>query len=152
MAELFNPDFQDFLRALILCEVRYVLVGGYSVILHGYSRTTGDLDLWVEQTAENYRRLTRAFAVFGMPVFDMTEANFLDNSAMDVFSFGRPPAAIDLMTSVKGIEFSAAFANSTLTEVDRISIRLINRKDLIAAKRAAGRNRDLNDIEHLGEE
>ena len=48
MGNLFNPDFQDFLRAFRLHGVRYVLVGGYSVIMHGYSRTTGDLDLWVE--------------------------------------------------------------------------------------------------------
>lgn len=44
MADLFNPDFQDFLRALAHQQVRYVLVGGYSVILHGYARTTGDME------------------------------------------------------------------------------------------------------------
>lgn len=44
MGNLFNVDFQDFLRALRLHEVRYVLVGGYSVIMHGYSRTTDDLN------------------------------------------------------------------------------------------------------------
>jgi hypothetical protein len=53
MANLFNEDFQDFLRALWQHEVHYVLVGGYWVILHGYSRTTGDLDLWVEKSAAN---------------------------------------------------------------------------------------------------
>ncbi len=90
MSNLFNADFQDFLRAFRLHDVRYVLVGGYSVILHGYSRTTGHLDLWVEKSAENYARLTQAFADFGMPVFDMTAHNFLDNPAMDVFTFGRP--------------------------------------------------------------
>lgn len=72
MANLFNVDFQDFLRALRQHEVRYVLVGGYSVILHGYSRTTGDLDVWVEKSAANYGRLEKSFYSFGMPVFDMT--------------------------------------------------------------------------------
>ena len=42
MGIIFNQDFRDFLVALRRHEVRYVLVGGYSVILHGYSRTTGD--------------------------------------------------------------------------------------------------------------
>lgn len=46
MADVFNPDFQDFLRALRRWQVEYILVGGYSVILHGYFRTTGDLDIW----------------------------------------------------------------------------------------------------------
>ena len=47
---IFNPDFQDFIAALNLSEVAYILVGGYSVILHGYARTTGDMDIWVQPT------------------------------------------------------------------------------------------------------
>lgn len=42
---IFNADFQDFITSLNRCEVAYILVGGYSVILHGYSRTTGDMDI-----------------------------------------------------------------------------------------------------------
>jgi hypothetical protein len=77
-------------------NVRYILVGGYSVILHGYSRTTGDMDIWVDRTLENYNKIKRAFFDFGMPVFDMTENAFLDNLELDVFSFGRPlPQLID---------------------------------------------------------
>ena len=149
MAELFNTDFQDFLRALNAAEVRYILVGGYSVVLHGYSRTTGDMDVWVEQSADNYARLVQAFRLFGMPVFDMSEGNFLHNPTTDVFSFGRPPSAIDLMTAVKGLAFPAAFVRASFTEVDGLPVRLIDRQDLITAKKAAGRNRDLDDLEHL---
>ncbi len=72
-ANIFNPDFQDFIRALNSAEVDYLLVGGYAVILHGYNRTTGDLDVWVRKTSNNYQRLLVAFARFGMPTFDMTE-------------------------------------------------------------------------------
>ena len=54
MGNIFNQDFQDFIRALNEAKVRYVLVGGYAVILHGYNRTTGDLDIWLERTEENY--------------------------------------------------------------------------------------------------
>jgi hypothetical protein len=93
MGSSFNLDFQDLLGSLRLHEVRHVLVGGYSVIMHGYSRTTGDLDLWVEKSAENYERLVKAFHYFGMPVFDMTAFNSLYNPATDVFTFGRPPVA-----------------------------------------------------------
>ena len=103
MGSLFNPDFQDFLRSLWLHGVRYVLVGGYSVIMHGYSRTTGGLDLWVEKSAENYAQLVKAFHHFGMPVFDMNAHNFLHNPAMDVFTFGRPPVAIDIINPSCGL-------------------------------------------------
>ena len=110
MGNIFNPDFRDFLEALRQCQVRYVLVGGYSVILHGYSRTTGDLDIWVEKTPENYARLVQAFHTFGMPTFDMTADNFLNRPEFDVFTFGRPPVAIDVMTSMKGLDFAEAYA------------------------------------------
>ena len=100
MNNVFNEDFQDFIQALNNCHVEYILVGGYSVILHGYSRTTGDLDLWINKTRENYFHLVDAFTTFGMPVFDMTEENFLKNPDLNVFTFGRPPRSIDIMTFV----------------------------------------------------
>ena len=149
MANLFNEDFQDFLRALWQHEVRYVLVGGYSVILHGYSRTTGDLDVWVEKSADNYERLVKAFFTFGMPVFDMSAHNFLINPAMDVFTFGRPPVAIDVITQLKGLSFEEAFEAATTEEVDNLPVRLIQYQHLLQAKQAAGRPRDQNDIDNL---
>jgi hypothetical protein len=45
MGNIFNEDFRDFLRAFNSYDVKYILVGGYSVIQHGYSRTTGDMDI-----------------------------------------------------------------------------------------------------------
>jgi hypothetical protein len=64
MANIFHQDFRDFLSTLNEAEVRYILVGGYSVVLHGYSRTTSDMDLWVERTSENYHQLIKAFQIF----------------------------------------------------------------------------------------
>jgi hypothetical protein len=146
---LFNPDFRDFLVALNQYEVEYILVGGYSVILHGYNRNTGDLDVWVRPTVANYRRLKAAFYTFGMPLFDMTEEKFLNTEEYDVFSFGIPPTAIDLMTSHKGLDFDAAFENAYFKDVDNFKVRLIDLDDLIHAKTFIGRSKDLNDVENL---
>ena len=149
MAQIFNEDFQDFLRALKEAGVRYMLIGGYSVILHGYPRTTGDMDVWVERTADNHARLAEAFARFGLPIYTMTQENFLANERYDVFTYGRPPLAIDILNKVKGLDFTSAYTRSILRDVDGIQIRLIDYQDLLIAKRAAGRLRDLNDIEQL---
>jgi len=149
MGNIFNQDFRDFLAALRRYEVRYVLVGGYSVILHGYSRTTGDLDIWVEKTPANYEKLVRAFHNFGMPVFDMTAPNFLHHPEWDVFTFGRPPVAIDIITKLKGLEFAEVFAQATDVVVDGLTVRLIQYQHLLQAKRAAGRPRDQNDLDNL---
>jgi hypothetical protein len=149
MANIFHEDFRDFLNALNETEVRYLLVGGYSVVLHGYSRTTGDMDLWVERSAENYKKLKNAFLKFGMPVFDMTEENFLSHPIWDVFTFGTPPVAIDIMVKLEGLNFEEAFQKAIIFEDDDLKIRAINKIDLIRAKKIAGRAKDINDLENL---
>lgn len=149
MGNIFNDDFRDFLSALNDQEVKYILVGGFSVILHGYSRTTGDMDIWVERTANNYARIKKAFHQFGMPVFDMTEQNFMSHPNWDVFSFGNPPVAIDIMVKVKGLDFETCYQKSVVFEDVDLRIRTIHKNDLIEAKRVAGRSKDLNDLENL---
>lgn len=149
MGNIFNQDFRDFLNALNNHKVRYLLVGGYSVILHGYSRTTGDMDLLVDRTQENYFLLKAAFDEFGMPVFDMNLDNFISHPDWDVFTFGKPPVAIDIMVNIKGLDFNSAFDHSIFFEEDGLSVRTIHKNDLIKAKLAAYRPKDQNDLENL---
>jgi len=149
MGNIFNSDFRDFLSALNQEEVRYILVGGYSVILHGYSRTTGDMDIWVERNVENYKKIKAAFRVFGMPVFDMTEENFLSHPNWDVFTFGIPPVAIDIMVQLKGLDFKAAYEKVVIFEDDGLAIKTIHKNDLVIAKRASNRPKDQYDLENL---
>jgi hypothetical protein len=149
MGNIFNDDFREFIQALNNQDVKYILVGGYSVILHGYSRTTGDMDIWVERTEENYRKIFNAFFQFGMPVFDMTKENFLFHPDWEVFSFGRPPISIDLMIIVKGLNFEDCYPSSVFFEEDGLKIRTINYNDLLLAKKSAARAKDINDLENL---
>jgi hypothetical protein len=90
-----------------------------------------------------------------MPVFDMSAHNFLANPAIDVFTFGRPPVAIDILvaidiiTQLKGLDFKEAFEAAAAVEVDNLPVRLIQYQHLLQAKKAAGRPRDQNDIGNL---
>lgn len=149
MSNILNEDFKDFIKALNENEVEYILVGGYAVILHGYNRTTGDMDIWVNRTIDNYRRLVSAFRDFGMPTFDMTEENFLLNEDIDVFSFGVPPVSIDLMTKTKGLEFEGCFENAEQVDLEGLTIKVLHLDDLIKAKNASNRPKDQDDIENL---
>lgn len=151
MADLFNEHFRDFIHALNEQQVEYVLVGGMAVILHGYVRGTGDMDIWVNKTKENYLKLTKAYYQFRMPLFDMTESNFLGNE-YDVFGIGNPPVRIEIMTSVKGLSFEETFAMAQTYEESGLIIRFVHINHLIQAKKAAGRFRDLDDIEQLTKE
>jgi predicted nucleotidyltransferase len=149
MGNIFKQDFREFVQALNDCEVRYILVGGFSVILYGYARTTGDMDIWVERSPENYIKIKQAFLSFGMPLFDMTEKNFLEPTDLDVFTFGRPPTAIDMMINVKGLDFNTSFEKAVYFEDDGLKIKTIHLNDLLTAKRSAARPKDMDDIENL---
>ncbi len=65
MPNIFNNDFRDFIAALNEQEVEYMLVGGYAVILYGYRRSTGDMNIWVNVTPSNHKRLIKAFYHLG---------------------------------------------------------------------------------------
>lgn len=76
---IFKQDFKDFISALNAAKVDYILVGGYSVILHGYSRTIGDLNIWFRKTEDNYKRLLSAFYSFGLPSNAFTVHELMDD-------------------------------------------------------------------------
>ncbi len=151
MANIFNEHFRDFIQALNDNKVDYVLVGGMAVILHGYVRGTGDMDIWVNKTKDNYKKLVKAFTQFGMPVFDMTEMAFLGNE-FDVWGIGVQPVRIEVMTAVKGLNFEETYKLSQFYNEEGLKIRFIHLNHLIEAKKAAGRFRDLDDIDQLTKE
>jgi predicted nucleotidyltransferase len=153
-AEHFSADVRDLLRLLVDRNVRFMIVGGEAVIYHGYPRVTGDVDLWYEQTAENSERLFAALAIFWdgrVPGVD-TSADFLRPGV--VVQFGRPPHRIDLLSVIDGVDFADAWqrrkVEMLVDECGRgTSVAFIGVTDLIRNKRASGRHKDLDDVEHL---
>ena len=97
----------------------------------------------------NYSKIQSAFLQFGMPVFDMTETNFLAHPNWDVFTFGTPPVSIDMMVQVKGLDFAAAFEKSIFFEENGLKIRTIHKDDLIFSKKSSNRPKDQNDLDYL---
>jgi hypothetical protein len=146
--DIFNDDFQDFIECLNKNRVKYILVGGYAVIIRGYSRSTGDMDIWVEKSQENYQKILHAIITFGLPHFAIPKEQFFSKD-FDVFSFGRPPYAIELLTEVKGLDFDTAFEKATIETINELQVKVVHLNHLIAAKKAAGRFKDLNDLENL---
>lgn len=82
-------------------------------------------------------------------MFDLTLDKFLNTNGFDVFTFGRPPVSIELLTVVKGLEFDHSYKESKVFEQEGFWVRSIQFHHLIEAKRASGRSRDLNDIDQL---
>lgn len=148
MGNIFNDDFRDFILALNEAQVEYVLLGGYAVNLHGYRRSTGDMDIWVKPTNINYARIVKAFTIFGLPTNAIAENDFLSLD-FDVFSFGQSPVSIDIMTQCKGLEFDTTYTSASWVNVEGLDVKLISLNNLIEAKKISNRYRDLDDIDHL---
>jgi len=79
----------------------------------------------------------------------MTLDNFLSHPNWDVFTFGTPPVAIDLMVQVEGLDFALAYDKSIYFEDDGLSIRTIHKTDLIQTKQVVNRPKDQDDLLNL---
>jgi len=145
-----NSDFRDLLRSLNEADVRYLIVGGYAVMVHTEPRYTKDLDIWIEPEEANARALLSALAGFGAPTNDVRPADFTEPEVF--FQIGVEPVRVDIMTSVTGLAFHAAWARRVLIDFGGETAPVLCREDLLAAKKAAGRARDRRDARNLASE
>ena len=143
---LFDAHFIEFLQLLAKHQVKYLLVGGHAVNLHGYPRTTGDMDIWVEPTNENANALVAAIDEYGFDASPILEADF---SKVVIFDVGEAPAHIEVMNHVSGVKFNEAFAEKRIMQVEGVKVNVIHLNHLLQNKKASGRYRDLDDLEHL---
>lgn len=146
-APLLTDDFREFLRLLGAQHVDYLLIGGYAVALHGYPRATIDLDIWVRADAENARRIMAALREFGFDSPLLAEGLFVLPD--QIVRFGVPPFRIELLTSIAGVVFTECRARAVMLDIDALTVPVISLDDLKINKRAAGRHKDLADLEHL---
>ena len=117
-------DFKEFLKLLGLNGVDYLLIGGYAVNVHGYVRTTNDLDIWVGVSPENAVRVDRAIRQFGFAAVELNSELFL--APNNVIKMGMPPVRIEVLTSISGVEFEVCFCERELIQVDDILVPVIS--------------------------
>jgi hypothetical protein len=144
------PDFKELLSALNDHKVKYLVVGAYAVGQYAQPRATKDLDILIQPTAKNAAAVFRVLREFGAPLRDLVPADLIAKGSF--FTMGVPPIAIDILNEIAGINFASAWKNRSTKVVDAESgqfAHFISRDDLIAAKLASGRMRDLGDVEAL---
>jgi hypothetical protein len=146
-APLLTDDFKEFLRSLNANRVAYLLMGGYAVGLHGYPRATVALGIWVSPTADNATRVIETLGAFGFDSPALEPKLFTDPRSL--VRFGVPPFRIEIMTSIDGVQYGACRQRAVAYDVEGMSVPVISLADLKTNKRAAGRNKDLADLDHL---
>jgi hypothetical protein len=143
-------DYKDLLSAFNAHSVRYLIVGGYAVIFHAQPRFTRDIDIFIKADPENAKATYEALAAFGAPLQDIRVEDLAEPN--NFFRFGREPHAIDILPSIDGVAFDAAWEKRVEGVVDPqsgLSAYFISSADLVTAKIAAGRLQDLADVEVL---
>ena len=128
-------------------RVHFLVVGGYAVIHYTEPRYTTDLDILVSRDRRNAEALYAALANFGAPLSQVTVDDFC--TAGIFFQIGVAPNRVDIITSIPGVEFDAAYRRAEYVRIDNLDVTFISRQDLISAKLAAGRPQDLVDAGSL---
>lgn len=144
-----DPDFKEFVELLNRHDVRYLVVGGYAVGFHGHARYTKDLDIWIEATQANAKRLLAALEAFGFGSLELTEKDF--QVPDQVVQLGREPIRIDLLTSVKGAFFMDSWPHRLEVQIDEMKCQVIGLEDLRNVKAATARPQDLADLDSLSD-
>lgn len=152
---------EQVLAALNAENVRYLVVGGVAVVLHGHLRTTADLDLVVELAPENARRAISALSKLGfrprapVPAEQFADAGvrqaWSEEKGLTVFSLWSdrlPEVEVDLFVK-EPFDFASVYARAVMVPLDTTTVTVIPIDDLIQLKRAAGRPIDLADVEAL---
>ena len=140
-------DFREFIQFINSTGVEYLLVGGYAVAFHGSPRFTADMDIWIREGEDNAVKLGKALEQFGFRDPEIASGRFF--AAHTLFRMGRPPMQIDIMTEISGCDFADCYSRRQVVSRDGIEISMISLDDLKQNKRAAGRSKDLGDLEEL---
>jgi hypothetical protein len=144
---MLSRDFKEFIESLNANNVRYLVVGGYAVALHGYVRYTKDLDVWIEPKIQNAQNVLNALIAFGFGSLDITADDFLEEG--NIIQLGYPPNRIDLITSLNGLVFENCYPERVQVEIQGVLIDFIDIENLKTNKKATGRPQDLADLENL---
>lgn len=144
---LTSPDFKELLNLFKKHSVKYLVVGGYAVMLYTEPRFTKDLDLLISIEIKNATAVYNALKEFGAPLVDLTVKDFSQEGYF--YQMGRPPMRVDILMSIPGVKFNSAWSRRKQLTIDGIKMNFISKEDLIASKKASGRSQDLIDVKNL---
>lgn len=142
-----EQDFNDFIKLCNKFEVKYLVIGGYAVSIHGYPRTTKDLDICIELSEENADKMIEVIKEFGFSSMKLTKEDFLKPNF--ITQLGYEPLRIDLINDLDGVPFEEAWLNKRVVNMQGESVNFIGYNELLKVKAKAGRPQDLADIDKL---
>jgi hypothetical protein len=148
--DILDDEILNLWRLLSKHQTKYIMVGGFATTLHGFNRATADLDLWIKDTSENRVSLRLVLKELGIGDFESIETTqFVPGYTSVLLNSGFE---LDIMTSLKGFDqlrFDECYAIAPEAVVEDVHVKFMHINQLIEAKKASGRMKDLMDIEEL---
>jgi Nucleotidyl transferase of unknown function (DUF2204) len=140
-------EWIELLRTLNAVGVRYLVIGGHAIAIHAEPRFTGDLDVWVDPTEANAVLVWKALTRFGAPLDKVSPQDFSNEKI--VFQMGEVPNRVDILMGIESVTFEKAWNEKAKARLGGVPVHVISRKHLMQNKRAAGRDKDLIDLQLL---
>lgn len=144
---MLSKDFKEFIELLNKHQVKYLIVGGYAVALHGYPRYTKNLDFWIENSHENASSLLKALDEFGFGSLGLQISDFMKPDM--IIQLGYPPERIDICTTLTGLSFSDCYPLRREIFIDQLMVNFLDKDNLIKNKLSTGKLQDISDAEKL---
>jgi predicted nucleotidyltransferase len=142
-----NQDFKEFIQSLNDNKVKYLVVGGYAVAVHGHPRYTKDIDIWIQGSDENANSLIKAIEQFGFGSLGLKKEDFLEQD--QIVQLGYAPNRIDLISHADGVDFETCYPDHIEVDIEGVHVNFIDLENLKKNKKASGRLQDLADLEKL---
>jgi predicted nucleotidyltransferase len=136
---------EKLLKLLKEKRVRFVIIGATAFPVHGYSRATLDIDIFIQPEKENAKRTLDALKEFGYDVTDLTSADLLSNKVL----IRQYAVETDIHPFVKGVTFDRIWKNKVKARFGKTHVWFASLDDLISMKKAASRTKDKEDLKYL---
>ena len=148
--DILDEEILAFWQSLFKANVRFIMVGGFATNLHGFARTTADIDLWIDASLENRKKLRKALEFLDLGDMSLIETmDFIPGWSSIRLKSGFE---LDIMTYMKGFsedKFDECYQLSPEAIIEGIPVKFLHLNFLIEAKEAAGRPKDLIDLIEL---
>ena len=142
-----KKDIIDFIKLCNKHEIKYLVIGGYAVSIHGYPRSTKDIDVCIEMSDLNATKMVEVIKDFGFGSLKLNKEDFLKKHF--ITQLGFPPLRIDILNDLDGVSFEEAWNNKKIVNIENVPVNFIGYNELIIVKQKAGRPQDIADVDKL---
>ena len=142
-----EKDYEEFLELLNKHKVRYCIIGSYALSFHARPRYTKDIDILVDSSPKNAKKILCVLDKFGFGSLDLRVEDFSEKG--NIIQLGYEPVRIDIMTSLEGLNFSDIWEKRVQGPYGNQMVNFIDRQNLIKSKEISNRIQDKADLELL---